>query len=171
MAKIIRKDVVIRNARIKFPNFAGRQEGRFNLKGQRNFQVVIDDADLAKKLADDGWNVRVWAPDEGDPEYSIKVNVKYHHDGDGGNHADPRIYQTTGNRKRVLLPEDLVGSLDHAEIESVDVQFGPYNWTNAEGKSGVSAYAKSVVVHIADDPFADEYDDIADDSDGTEVPF
>ena len=50
-------NINISNARIGFRNFSGK-EGQFNPAGNRNFAVFLDDINEAKKLEQEGWNIR-----------------------------------------------------------------------------------------------------------------
>ena len=82
MSTTIKKpnDLVIENARILYRNFKG-EESAYNRKGDRNFCVIIDDPEFAKKLIKDGWNIKYTNPKE-DSDYEpvpylpVRVNIR-----------------------------------------------------------------------------------------------
>jgi hypothetical protein len=155
------ENLKIEDARIIFRNFAG-VETRYNRAGNRNFCVIVDDADIAQQLISDGWNVKTLAPRDEDeePRYYIPAAVSY-------KNIPPKIYLICG-RSKVLLDEDTVGELDTADIVNVDVILRPYCWDLGNGKSGVKAYVKTMYVTIEKDEFADKY---AEEESPEEMPF
>ena len=142
--------LIMENAKIRFRNFSGRPD-EFTREGDRSFALVIDDEDLANKLKEDGWNVRMRMPknDGEDPWYYLKVKVNF-----GG--FPPKIIEVT-SRNRVSLNEETVGILDSAELKSVDVEISPYHW-EIGGRSGITAYLKTMYATIEEDPFAAKYE-------------
>lgn len=143
------KTLNIENAHIMFKNFSGKGS-QFNREGDRNFCVRIDDADLARGLRNEGWNVKQLRPRDEDEEgtYYLQVKVSF-------KVSPPRVYMIAG-KKKTLLDEEAINSLDYAEIQSADVIITPYNW-EINGKKGVKAYLKIAYITIEQDAFAAKY--------------
>lgn len=146
--------VVLENRRIMFRNFSG-EEGRYNAKGDRNFNVLLDE-DEAIAMLTDGWNVKYLEPRSEDDvrQPRIKVNVKY------GKGIPPRVILIT-SRGKTLLDESMLQILDWAEIENVDLIIRPYSW-DINGRQGVTAYLKAIYVTIVEDELEKKYIDVPD---------
>ena len=148
----------IDNARIIFRNFRG-EASKFNREGDRNFAVIIDDEEIADRLAADGWNVKIKPPKEdGDmPFMYLQVKVKF-------NGRGPRVYLKTG-RAMNRLDEDSIDCLDDIDISGVDIDIRPYDW-EVNGKTGRTAYLQSIEVTQECDRFMDRYN-----NEQEEIPF
>ncbi len=162
MAKNI-ENIKIENARIVFRNLSGKPD-KFNPQGgKRSFSVVIEDPEFANELKKEGWNIKQFNPSpdsDEEPAHFISVKVSY-------NNIPPHIYLCTSKNK-TLLNEDTVGQLDYAEISNVDIVITPYQY-EMSGRSGISAYVKTMYVTVVEDEFASKYE--YDDLDDEEIPF
>jgi hypothetical protein len=145
--------VVLEGRRILFRNFSG-EEGRYNAKGQRNFNVLLEEEEAEAMLAD-GWNVKYLQPrEEGDfPQPRLEVSLHF-----GRN--PPRVILIT-DRGKTPLDESMVSLLDWAEIENVDMIVRPYEWEVGD-RTGVKAYLKSIYVTIREDELEKKYLDVPD---------
>ena len=157
------ENIKIENARIVFRNLSGKPD-KFNPQGgKRSFSVVIEDSEFANELKREGWNIKQFnqSPDsDEEPAHFISVKVSY-------NNIPPHIYLCTSKNK-TLLNEDTVGQLDYAEISNVDIVITPYQY-EMSGRSGISAYVKTMYVTVVEDEFASKYE--YDDLDDEEIPF
>lgn len=143
----------IEGAQLRFKNFSGKGD-KFNPEGTRNFCVLIDPARVPE-LINQGWNIKYLKPkEEGlEPVPYLKVNVAFAN-------VPPNIYHVTkkqnGTNSTFRIGEEAVGSLDFADIENVDLTITPYHY-NFAGRTGVSAYLKTMYVTITPDAFAEKY--------------
>lgn len=144
----------IDDARIIYRNFRG-EASKYNRAGDRNFALLIPDEELADRLADEGWNVKIKPPrEEGDaPFMYLPVKVKF-------NDRGPQVYLRSGNVTN-RLDEESVSILDDIDILGVNMDIRPYDWVIQEGtkdeKSGRTAYLQSIEVIQEVDRFAARY--------------
>lgn len=142
------KTFMIEDAEIIFRNFEGK-EGMYNVKGDRNFSVILP-PDLAAKMDKDGWSVKVLkAREETDEDrYIIEVKVSF-------KNRPPRVVMMT-SRARTNLGEDSVEVLDWANIAQADLICRGYDW-DVNGKTGTKAYLQSLFVTIQEDYLEKKY--------------
>lgn len=159
MAEIIKFfDVDGRNMR--FRNFAGKA-GKYNAEGDRNFCLLLN-PEVAAEMAADGFNIKYLKPrdEEEDPVPYIQIKLKYY-SRSGERLRPPKIVLLT-KKGKTQLDEDSVNTLDWAEIEKFDIAINPREYNNIQGRSGVSAYLKTLYVTIVEDEFEDRYLDVPD---------
>lgn len=139
----------IDDARIIYRNFRG-EGSKYNREGDRNFAVIIPNQEIADKLIEDGWNVKIKPPrdEEEDPFIFLPVKVKFNGNG-------PHIYIQSG-RSMVKLDEETVEQIDDLDISSVYLDIRPYEW-EVNGKTGKTAYLQSMKVVQRIDRFAAEF--------------
>lgn len=147
-------NITLEGATIMFRNFQGK-ESMFNQEGNRNFCVQLDDG-LAEVLDKDGWNVKqMKIREEGDdPQKFLKVSLKYRDR--AGNPMNPPTIVMVTSKGRTNLTENEIEILDWVDIANVDLIIRPYEWA-MQGKSGVTAYVKSLYITIAEDELERKY--------------
>lgn len=151
------------NCKIIFRNFAGEQS-QYNRAGDRNFCVIIEDSEVAKRLKDDGWNIKYLPPlDDGEEETAyLPVAVSFAN-------VPPNVVLIS-SKGRTHLDESTIAMLDYAEIEKVDLIVNPYNWS-VNGKSGVKAYVKTMYVIIREDALVRKYSELDTNDPSSDLPF
>jgi hypothetical protein len=146
------KPVMIEDARIIFRNFSGK-ETPFNAEGNRNFNVLIDNAE-AEKMAADGWKIKYLKPREEGDEPQARLEVKVNFRG-----KNPPTVVMISSRGQTRLGAAECGILDWAEFEKVDLIINPYHWEVGD-KTGIKAYLKSIFVTIVEDELEKKYADV-----------
>lgn len=162
--------VQIDGARLIYRNFSGRGT-QYNREGDRNFCIVIDDQDIADKLIEEGFNVKIRQPrEEGEaPFMYMKVNVKYHPKTSDLARLNPTAVLISG-RNRNNLDEESICCLDGIDIANADLDLSGSNWT-VQGRSGRSAYLSKIYVTQELDRFAERYASEEYPGEEAEVPF
>lgn len=141
--------ITIRNAKIIYRNFSGRQN-QYNPEGHRNFSVVIEDEDFAMSLLNEGWNVKPLRKlsDDSPQHYQLPVAVVY-----GKYPPTIRIITQSGGE---VLDEETVNMLDWTDIIDCDMIIRPREY-DIRGGHGVKAYVRSMNVRIHEDELASDY--------------
>ena len=102
-----------------FRNFSGEKEGRYDQKGRRYFNMLIDDPAIAQKMMADNLPVKILAPrdPEDEPQHIMKISMKPE------NRYFPCKVRTVCNGVLTTLDPDDHGwdILDTAEITSADL--------------------------------------------------
>lgn len=142
------KNFMVEDARILFRNFSG-EESQYNRAGDRNFALILEN-DVAARMLQDGWNVKVLpGREEGDPDVSyIQVTVNF-------KNRPPNVVLITST-SRTNLKDDTVGILDWANIQTCDLIARGYDW-NVGDKSGTKAYLQTMFVTIEEDALERKY--------------
>lgn len=144
-------NVTLEDVKIKFRNFAGKED-QFNREGQQNFTIELP-LEVAEDMANDGWNIKVLkAREDVDGEVDTPIlNVAVNFDGP----RPPQVTMISGNR-RTNLTKDTVEALDWADITNVDLIISPSSWS-FNGKSGVKAYLEKAFITIEEDDLERKY--------------
>ena len=139
----------IDEAAIIYRNFAGRGD-KFNREGDRNFALIIPTKELADRLINDGWNVKIKPPrdDQETPFMYLPVKIKF-------NDRGPNCYLVTAGKAN-RLDEESIGILDDVDILNVNLDIRPYDW-EVNGKTGRTAYLQGIEVTQRVDRFAARY--------------
>ena len=172
--------MVVKDAQIlsrPYRNFEGRPTDVNPGGGDRSFGLVIDDPELAQRLAEDNWNVKTITNRDGNRDYMfgvkangedlhwIPVKVKYKKR-DGTYAIPPKIAIRTKNNE-VYYEEEQIKELDSSELIDVNLIINASRKT-VNGKEFTTAYLKSMIATMIDDDYLYGFDD---NESGDGLPF
>lgn len=150
---------ILKNVPTMYENFAGR-ETRYNAEGNRNFNVKIDDPNIAQTLINDGFYLKKMDKlDEDSPDvWQMKISFKY--TPTSNNEIDPEHdvkIKVINNGQSAELTRHNIHSLDKMIIKSATVKFHPYHWDKKD-PSKCSAWLDSAKFRVQSD-YYDEPDE------------
>ena len=155
MEKQVKDRLILEDISLIFRNLSGAR-GQYNAEGDRNFSILLDDAELADSLANEGWNVRPLTLRDPEDEQHYHLSVKVDFKG----FVPPQIYSVRKSGKMLLTP-DTVAMLDYLPLEGADVVLNPYNW-EVNGNTGCKAYCHQLFARISETELDLKYSDIPD---------
>jgi hypothetical protein len=141
-----RNSIILKNSQIIYPNFTG-VEKKYNPPGRRNFCVVLEDEEMAQRLRDDGWNVKISVPKEEDDSAFCYLPVEARFD-----NYPPKIQVVLGDAAQ-FLNENTVGELDNCDISYADVVINPSTRTEPDGTIKRKAYLSKMKIVLKEDIF------------------
>lgn len=135
---------------ITHKNFSGTA-GPYNREGERNFSIIIDDAEIAQDLIEMGWKVKIKEPrEEGDtPFMYMPIKVKF-------NGRGPVVYLISGPHRK-KLDESQIGMIDNISIKHLDMDIRPYDWERPDGQRGRTSYLQAMYVEQEVDRFMQRF--------------
>lgn len=152
-------------------NFSGDPDRDTYGNTQRKGNLIIPDIEQARRLIDEGFNVKLTKPKPGEeegfiPRYYAAIKVNYESE------WPPKIFLMTGENDRhgVLLDAESISNIDYMWIDNVNVVLNKY-----EGKNGKSLWVKSMEVFqkMDDDPISLRHANVNSDQSDEEddIPF
>ena len=144
-------NLFVENTRFIFnTNFSGDPNRDKYGSSERKANLVIPDIAMARQLIDEGFNVKMTKPRDGDeeefvPTYYIVVKLAYRNRNGEPKQWPPKVLLVVGDSVTELDEE----SVDYAWIDRVNVVLNKY-----ESERGKSLYIKTLEVfqHVEDDP-------------------
>lgn len=137
---------------IIYRNFSGRPTPYKAEGGVRDFCVRIEDPERAQDLIDKGWYIKEYRDRETGEVlfWYLRVTVSYRF-------TPPEVYQLVpGTQEMMFLGEDLIGNLDHADIDYADLTVSASRW-EMNGRTGIKAYLQSMYVMPRPSRFSKKY--------------
>lgn len=155
---------------IIFRNFSGGPTAFNPNNKDRTFGLVIEDEEFARTLEREGWKIKWFEPKNDGDERNAYLIVKVQF-----RPVVPKVYIENQNKSHTRVTEDIVGTLDDADISNVRIalngrQVHPQNGGNPYPKP----YVAEMVITLAPSIFGIDYSDSGDDGldiASDELPF
>lgn len=172
-----KEQLIIEDAKIRFHNYAGLQTD-FNQPGNRNFDVILPDNEMAIAMGEKGWNVKIRKPrdPEDDPYYTLNVRINMN------SRYKPTIEQIKG-RQHIRFDEEMLGEYDPADpkrkkhnglddlsIDNVFIVINGSEWESQFG-TGIKAYLDQFYFKEKAPVYGSYYDEEEDEFDTEKIPF
>lgn len=146
--------VTLENVGVVYKNFTG-QKGMYNEEGERSFNIVIDDLQIAEQMLADGFNLKPFL-DEDENVTGHHMNVKLNYK----SRRPPRVYRVTDEgRNQLLLNAQTIGMLDSVTINMADLTLGTWYWRESD-LPNVTVYCNVMYAHVEEDPLDAKYSDL-----------
>jgi hypothetical protein len=134
-------------------NFSGDPDRDKYGSSERKANLIIPDINMARQLIDEGFNVKMTKPREGDeegfvPTYYIVIKLAYRNRNGEPKQWPPKVLLVVEDSV-TELDEESVSCIDYAWIDKVNVVLNKY-----ESDRGKSLYIKTLEVfqRVEDDP-------------------
>lgn len=159
-----KEQLVIDDAVLRFHNFAGVQT-QYNASGNRNFDVILPDKDLAIAMGQKGWNVKIRKPadPDGDPYYTLNVKINME------SRWPPKIVQVDRS-KHISYDAEMVNGLDDVPMTDIGIVINGSEWENERFGHGVKAYLDQFYFRMKPSVFGHKYD-VVEEDELEEIPF
>lgn len=145
------KELKFENAKVLFRNFSGSQTD-MNKTGNIEFNLQIDDEDMAMQMLQDGWNVKTYDSKRDGIIYHLPVRINF------DSKYPPQVFLVSYNGVVTRIYEDTVRrDLDGADINYIDAIINPSYW-EVNGKTGIKAYLRKMYVVLNEDELAAKYE-------------
>lgn len=148
-------DIYIEGGQIVFSNFSGNPDKNYNGDNKRTVTFSIP-PEVKDNLIADGWNIRPYIPKsdpDAEPIYLLEATIAYRTK--DGVPKDPGIFIVRPD-SLVHVTEDIIDTLDRADIVKVDAILGPHYW-ELGNRRGIRPYVNRMLVTIKPNPIDEKY--------------
>lgn len=159
-----KEQLVIEDAVLRFHNFAGAQTD-FNMKGNRNFDVILPDKEMALAMGEKGWNIKIRKPIDPDDDPYYTLNVKINMD----SRWPPKIIQVNRNQ-HIQYDAAMLNGLDDVAMDDIGVVINGSEWENDRFGHGIKAYLDQMFFRVKPSVFGHKYD-LDEELETEDIPF